>query len=77
MNQTREYWYIGSMLAKSEIQKNRIEACVATGRYPFLVWSISNSVAAATSCLAEISAASFLEDDRTLIAVSSSRIFPW
>jgi hypothetical protein len=37
MNQTREYWYMGSMLARSEMQKKRMEACVATGRYPFRV----------------------------------------
>ena len=34
-------------------------------------------MASAISCLAEISAASVLEEDSTLIAVSSSRIFPW
>ena len=31
MNQVSEYWYIGSMLAKSEIQKNSMEECTATG----------------------------------------------
>lgn len=50
MNQVSEYWYIGSMLARSEIQKNRMEECVATGLYPFRVSSISFSVAVAISC---------------------------
>ena len=31
MNQVSEYWYIGSMLARSEMQKNSIEECMATG----------------------------------------------
>ena len=31
MNQVREYWYIGSILAKSDIQKNRIAEWMATG----------------------------------------------
>lgn len=31
MNHVSEYWYIGSILARSEIQKNKMEECVATG----------------------------------------------
>lgn len=31
INQVSEYWYIGSMLARSEIQKNRMEEWIATG----------------------------------------------
>jgi len=31
MNQVKEYWYIGSILARSDIQKNRIEEWIATG----------------------------------------------
>ena len=34
MNQVKEYWYIGSMLAKSAIEKNRIVECTAIGVYP-------------------------------------------
>jgi len=76
MNQIREYWYIGSMLARSEIQKNKMEECTATGLYPFLVSSIMISVDAAISCLAEISSDKTFEEDKTLMAVSSSRMLP-
>ena len=31
MNQVREYWYIGSMLAKSEIEKNMTAEWMAIG----------------------------------------------
>ena len=31
-NHAREYWYIGSMLAMSEVQKNRTDPWAATGR---------------------------------------------
>ena len=31
MNQVREYWYMGSMLARSEMQKKRMEEWTATG----------------------------------------------
>ena len=31
MNQLREYWYIGSMLAKSAIEKKRMVECTAIG----------------------------------------------
>lgn len=34
MNQGKEYWYIGSMFAKSATVKNKIEECVAMGLYP-------------------------------------------
>ena len=30
MNQVSEYWYIGSILARSEIVKNKILPCFAT-----------------------------------------------
>ena len=76
MNQISEYWYIGSMFASPEMQKKRIDECIATGLYRSLVLSISCSVAAAISCLAEISSERTLDDDKTLMAVSSSRIFP-
>ena len=31
-NQTSEYWYIGSILGKSVVEKNSTEPCSATGR---------------------------------------------
>ena len=31
MYQGKEYWYIGSMLAKSAIEKNRMEEWIAIG----------------------------------------------
>lgn len=31
INQVREYWYIGSMFASSDIQKNKMDPCTATG----------------------------------------------
>ena len=77
MNQVREYWYIGSILANSEMQKKRMEEWTATGLYPFLTSSISNSVAAAISCFLEISSESTLDEDKTLMAVSSSKMLPW
>lgn len=30
-NQTREYWYMGSILARSVMEKNRIEEWIAIG----------------------------------------------
>jgi hypothetical protein len=65
------------MLASPDMQKNRTDECIATGLYKFLVKSISFSVAAAICCLAEISSERTFEDDRILIAVSSSNMFPW
>ncbi len=55
MNQTSEYWYMGSIFAKSLIQKYKTDECSATGKYPWRVVSISTWVFSATSCLAEIS----------------------
>lgn len=76
MNHVSEYWYIGSMLARSEMQKKRMDEWTATGLYPLRVASISFSVAEAISCLAEISSERTFEEDRIWIAVSSSRMFP-
>lgn len=33
MNHTSEYWYMGSILARSDIQKNSTEECLDTGTY--------------------------------------------
>ena len=52
MNHSREYWYIGSMLAMSATQKNRICVFTATGIYLLLTSSISFSVCSATTTLA-------------------------
>lgn len=41
MNQDSEYWYIGSMRAKSVMQKYKIEPRIATTLYSCLVASIS------------------------------------
>jgi len=30
-NQVREYWYMGSMLARSVMEKKRMEECTAMG----------------------------------------------
>jgi hypothetical protein len=45
-----EYWYIGSIAARSEMQKNSTEACRATGVYPARALSISRSVFSASAC---------------------------
>ena len=47
MNQVSEYWYIGSMLAKSAIEKNSTAECTAIGVYPIRVLSIFCSVSSA------------------------------
>ena len=46
-NHVSEYWYIGSMLGKSAIEKNKIEECLAIGRYPIRLVSIFCSVSSA------------------------------
>ena len=76
MNQVNEYWYMGSMLARSLTQKNITVEWTATGLYPILVSSITFSVSLATCCFAVISSESTFDDDRISMAVSSSRMFP-
>lgn len=49
MNHGSEYWYMGSMLAKSAMEKNNTEECCAIGLYPSLVSSIFFSVTSAIS----------------------------
>ena len=46
---------MGSMFAKSEIQKNRPEVLIAIGLYPVLASSISISVFSAIACFFLIS----------------------
>ena len=65
MNQLSAYWYMGSMLARSDKQKNRMEEYSATGLYPNRVVSISCSVALAIACFSVISSDSILEEDNT------------
>lgn len=48
MNQSSEYWYIGSIIARSYVQKNRICVRTATGMYWLRVTSMSFSVCSAT-----------------------------
>ena len=59
------------------MQKNNMEECIATGLYPLRVASISRSVLEADSCFAKISSDRTFDEDRTSIAVSSSRMFPY
>ena len=47
MNHSSEYWYMGSMLERSETQKNKICVLTATGMYWLRVTSMSLSVCSA------------------------------
>lgn len=44
INQVSEYWYIGSIRAKSVVQKYNIDPRTATTRYKCLVASMSQHV---------------------------------
>ena len=48
MNHDNEYWYIGSILLKLDIQKNNIDEWTETGWYPLRTVSISSLVSSAT-----------------------------
>mmetsp|Transcript_83467 Transcript_83467/g.221143 ORF Transcript_83467/g.221143 Transcript_83467/m.221143 type:complete len:210 (-) Transcript_83467:216-845(-) len=76
MKNGNEYWYMGSMLAKSAMQKNNTDTWNATGTYCNLASSIFCSVSSATFCFSAISLESCLEDDRTWTADSSSKMLP-
>ena len=52
MNHSREYWYMGSMLERSVVQKKRSCVRTATGMYSLRVASISRSVCSASTTLA-------------------------
>lgn len=67
---------MGSILAISEIQKNKTAECFEMGMYPFLAVSISFSVIAACFCFTWMSSDRILLVDNTLIPVSSSKMFP-
>ena len=60
-NHCNEYWYIGSINAKSKIQKNMIDALYATGLYPYRASSICFSVIFDSSTLLLISIEVFLD----------------
>ena len=51
MNHSREYWYMGSMLERSVVQKKRSCVRTATGMYSLRVTSISRSVCSASTTL--------------------------
>lgn len=51
-NHSREYWYMGSTLARSDTQKKRIWVRTATGMYSIRVRSMSFSVCSAILTLA-------------------------
>ena len=70
-NHCSEYWYMGSILAKSKMQKNSKDALNATGLYPYLVSSICCSVILDYSTLLLISWLVFLEFESSLINDSS------
>eukprot|EP00967_Tisochrysis_lutea_P005322 scaffold6363_cov25-Tisochrysis_lutea.AAC.8 len=72
----REYWYIGSTLAMSEMAKKRSEARAAAGTYPARVASSRSDAASAIFCLRAMSSDIFLEDERISMAVWSSRMLP-
>ncbi len=59
------------------MQKNKMEEWTATGLYPLRVSSISVSVAVAIFCFAAISSDNVFDDDRILMADSSSRMLPY
>ena len=51
-NHSRQYWYMGSTLDRSDTQKNRIWVRTATGTYSCRVASMSRSVSSAIVTLA-------------------------
>ena len=52
MNHSREYWYMGSMLERSVVQKKRSCVRTAIGMYSLRVTSISHSVCSVSTTLA-------------------------
>ena len=63
-NHTREYWYMGSMLGRSVVEKKSTEPCSATGLYPARDCSIFFSVSSATFCFLLISFDRAFEESR-------------
>ena len=76
MYHASEYWYIGSMFAMSEMQKNRIDARYADDLYPSRTLSRRSVVASATTCFSAISSETFFASDKMSTAFWSSRMLP-
>ena len=74
MNHYNEYWYIGSIVDRSIMQKNNRDALNATDLYDSLASSIYASVILESLTLWLISAANFFEFCNLLISVSSINI---
>ena len=76
MNHDKEYWYIGSMLAKSATQKYSMALYSPQDLYPVRVSSIIFWVSSPIACFSSISLDTTLASDRIWMAVVSSRMFP-
>ncbi|RNA15348.1 hypothetical protein BpHYR1_010791 [Brachionus plicatilis] len=75
VNHSSEYWYIGSMLAKSLTQKNNICVLMATGTYSLRVASMSFSVCSDTTTFDLISVDLILDCSKAFISSMSSTGF--
>lgn len=75
-NHGSEYWYMGSIPAKSAMQKYSIEEYSATDvyskRFSFIFFSVSSEPA----CFSLISLDKVFDELSAFTAVSSSRMFP-
>mmetsp|Transcript_13473 Transcript_13473/g.52947 ORF Transcript_13473/g.52947 Transcript_13473/m.52947 type:complete len:250 (-) Transcript_13473:348-1097(-) len=76
MNQDSEYWYMGSMFAKSRMVKNSTELYAPQGLYPSRAASISTCVASATICFSVISSDTIFASLRVSMPAVSSRMLP-
>jgi hypothetical protein len=76
MNQLREYWYMGSMFARSRMVKKRTELNAPHGVYPSRAASISTCVASAIFCFSPISSETIFASDSTPTALASARMSP-
>ena len=76
MNQLSEYWYMGSMLARSRMVKKSTALYAPQGLYPSRASSISTCVSSATFCFSEISSETIFASESTSMAFASSRMFP-
>ena len=71
----KEYWYIGSIIDKSLITKNRIDPLIETSLYPFLVYSIFYSKIVDSSILILISYdVTLLLSNVDINSISSSKV---
>ena len=79
MNHSKEYWYMGSMLERSVVQKKRSCVRLATGIYLLRVWSISNSVFSASAtfaCTSTNHIDSTIYSKHTLWPLGISSVYP-